>query len=176
MTAPVLESERLRLRGHTVEDLDDCASMWASEVVTRFIGGRPFSREEAWGKLQRNVGHWALLGFGLWVVCERLSGRFVGEVGMARFERELSPAGAAAADPELGWVLAPWSHGQGFASEAVRAVLAWGAGRFGPGQRVSCLVHPGNAASLRVAARCGFVERQRVDYHGEPGVILERRL
>src|SRR5215213_951793 len=42
--APTLDTERLRLRGHRAEDLEECAKMWADPEVVRFIGGRPFTR------------------------------------------------------------------------------------------------------------------------------------
>ncbi|HEY8041563.1 MAG TPA: GNAT family N-acetyltransferase, partial [Polyangiaceae bacterium] len=76
-TIATLDTGRLTLRGHGRDDLDDCAALWADPVVTRHIGGRPFTREEAWAKLLRYVGHWDLLGFGYWVVRERATGRFV---------------------------------------------------------------------------------------------------
>ena len=78
--APPIETPRLSLRGHTIEDFADSAAMWGDPNVTRFIGGRPFSEEEVWSRLLRYAGHWALKGFGYWVVRERSSGRFVGEV------------------------------------------------------------------------------------------------
>ena len=61
---PVLETARLRLRGHRVDDLPQCAAMWAEEGVTRFIGGKPLTKEETWLRMLRHVGHWSLLGFG----------------------------------------------------------------------------------------------------------------
>jgi RimJ/RimL family protein N-acetyltransferase len=70
-------------------------------------------------------------------------------------------------------VLAPRSHNQGFATEAVRAALAWFEGRFGS-MRTVCLIDPGNAPSLRVAAKCGFTERLRTTHKGQPTVVLER--
>ena len=67
---PVIETKRLRLRGHRAADLPACAAMWAKEGVTRFIGGKPLTEEETWLRILRYAGHWALLGFGYWVVEE----------------------------------------------------------------------------------------------------------
>ena len=86
---PVLSTARLRLRGHRREDFEDCAAMWADERVTRFIGGKPSTREQCWARLLRYIGHWALMGFGYWVVEEKASGRHVGEAGLADFRRGL---------------------------------------------------------------------------------------
>jgi hypothetical protein len=45
MEVPVIETKRLRLRGHRLGDFTDCAAMWADPIVTRYIG-QPFSEEE----------------------------------------------------------------------------------------------------------------------------------
>src|SRR5919198_4635363 len=89
---PVLETERLRLRAHQAADLDACAAMWADPLVTRHIGGRPFSREETWSKILRYAGHWALTGFGYWAVVDKASGTYIGEGGFADFKREVQPS------------------------------------------------------------------------------------
>lgn len=170
-TAPVLQTGRLTLRGHTRADFDESAAMWADPRVTRHIGGRPFTQEESWARVLRYGGLWALLGYGYWVVVERASGRFVGEVGLADFRREVTPALGDA--PEAGWVLAAWAHGRGYATEAVRAALAWGDAHLAA-PRTVCMIAPENAASLRVAQTCGFREYVRASYKGEETLLLER--
>src|SRR5262245_45329356 len=45
IAVPVLDTERLTLTGHRVEDLDDCVALWSDPQVTRHIGGKPSSRE-----------------------------------------------------------------------------------------------------------------------------------
>jgi RimJ/RimL family protein N-acetyltransferase len=169
--APALDTERLTLRTHTLADFDECAAMWADPLVTRHIGGRPSSEEETWARVLRYAGLWALVGFGYWVVRERASGRFVGEVGLADFRRDLSPRLDGA--PEVGWALASWAHGSGFATEAVRAALAWADAHLGPVRSV-CLIDPANAASIRVAEKCGFHEAARTTYKGADTLIFER--
>jgi RimJ/RimL family protein N-acetyltransferase len=168
---PALDTSRLTLRGHTVTDFDDCAAMWADSAVTRHIGGSPSTPEQVWARLLRYAGLWTLLGYGYWVVRERGSGRFVGEVGLADFRRDLSPALDGA--PEAGWVLAPWAHGRGYATEAVQAALAWGDAHLGRGRTV-CLIAPDNAASIRVAEKCGFRSAARTTYQGADTLVFER--
>ena len=89
--APILETERLKLRGHRLDDFVHCAAMWADPIVTKHIGGRPFTEEESWTRLLRYVGHWALLGFGYWVVEEKITGSFIGEAGFADYKRDIDP-------------------------------------------------------------------------------------
>lgn len=168
---PVIDTERLTLRGQRLEDLEDSFALWGDPRVTRYIGGRPSTREEAWARLLRNVGHWALLGFGYWAVREKSTGRYIGEVGLADFRREIEPSFEGA--KEAGWALSPSVHGQGFATEAVNAMLRWADGQFGP-ERVVCIIDPGNEPSLKVAHRCGFREFATGSYKGAPTRMLER--
>lgn len=170
--APILETERLILRGHVAADLDDCVAMWSDPQVVRYIGGKAATREEVWARLLRYVGHWTLAGYGFWQARERGSDRFVGEVGLADFQRGLDPAFAQA--HECGWVLAPWAHGKGYATEAMTAVLAWADASPVVGPRTMCLIDEGNAASARVAEKLGYRERARVTYKDSPTVIYER--
>lgn len=167
---PTLETARLTLRGHRPEDLDELLALWGDPQVTRFIGGKTFGREEVWARLLRYLGHWAAAGYGFWQVRERKTGRFVGEVGAADFKRDLPVSFDGA--PEAGWVLAPWSHGQGYASEAVAAVHGWlGAAGY---PRTVCIIDPTNVASRRVAEKAGYQELARTLYKGEDILVFER--
>lgn len=168
---PVIETERLTMRCHRVDDFIDCAAMWADPGVTRYIGGKPFSGEEVWARLLRYVGHWTLLGFGFWAVEEKATGGFVGEVGFADFKRDMEPS--LEGMPELGWVLTPRAQGKGYATEAVRAAVEWGDVRFGS-TRTVCLIDPENRPSLRVAQKGGYQEFQRTTYKGQPTIMLTR--
>lgn len=170
-TAPRIETERLVLHAHSLDDFDDSAAMWAEPEVTRFIGGVPFPRSEVWLRLLRYAGHWSLLGYGFWAVRERASGRFAGEVGFADMRRELKHDFDGA--PEIGWALAPWAHGRGFATEAVRAVIAWGDANL-QASRTVCMIEPGNRASLRVAGKCGYGKYADATYKGVPILLFQR--
>ena len=169
---PVIETKRLKLRGHRLEDFVACTAMWADPIVTRYIGGRPLSEEEAWTKFLRYSGHWTVMGFGFWAIEEKESGGFVGELGFADFKREIVPSLDGA--PELGWVLASRVHGKGYATEAVRAVVSWGETHFGSA-RIFCLINPENLASIRVAEKCGFQEFRHTTYKGRPTTMLARK-
>ena len=173
MPVPVIETDRLRLRGHALDDFTNVGALWADADVTRYIGGRPQTTEEAWARLLRYVGHWALLGFGYWLVEEKGSGDFVGEVGFADYKRDLQPPLNGV--PEIGWVITPAKQGKGYATEAVPAALKWGREHWGA-VPVACIMHPDHAASLNVADKCGFVTRGLGSYKGSPTLILYRNL
>jgi RimJ/RimL family protein N-acetyltransferase len=168
--APVLETERLVLRGHTPSDFDDCLSLWADPEVTRFIGGRPAAQEEVWARTLRYIGHWQALGYGFWAIFEKGSGRFIGEAGFADFHRDIAPS--LTGMPEMGWALQPWSHGKGYATEAVAAALAWGQTVFTA--PCCCIISPDNVPSMRVAEKLGYQELALTTYHDEPTIIFRR--
>ncbi len=165
---PVVETGRLLLRGHRPGDLDDCAAIWADAEVARYTTGSPLSREEVWSRLLRYIGHWTALGYGIWAVEEKSTGRYLGNVGFADFKREMTPA--LGDTPEAAWVLAPWSHGRGFATEAVRAAQAWLERTRGPSS--VCIISPENAASIQVAAKCGYRAWRRSIYRQHEVIVF----
>jgi RimJ/RimL family protein N-acetyltransferase len=75
----------------------------------------------------------------------------------------------------MGWIISPLVHGRGYATEAVFAVLA-AHDRHYPREVASCSIHVDHAASLRVAAKAGFIERTRTTYGDDPTVILDRHV
>lgn len=168
---PIVETARLRLRPHRLEDFGNCLSMWGDAEVTRFIGGKPLSGEEVWARILRYAGHWRMLGYGYWLIEEKSSGLFVGEMGFADFKREIVPAFEGI--PEIGWALIPWAQGQGFATEALLGAVGWGDRHFG-GAATGCLINPDNVPSIRVAQKGGYKEFCRTLYKEHPAVVYRR--
>lgn len=168
---PILETPRLRLRPHRLDDFESYAAMWAEPQVVRFIGGKPMSREAAWIRFLRHVGLWRYLGFGFFALEERASGAFVGEAGFHDLRRTIVPSNEGTM--EAGWALVPAMQGRGLAEEATRAAIAW-ADRVHPGLRMTCIIQVGHAASLRVAAKLGFTPYAETTYHGDLVTMLER--
>ena len=132
MNIPVLETERLILRGHTLEDFPAFAAMRADPVVMKYLGkGDLLDEEESWLRFQSIAGHWQLKGFGTWAIEERAINAVIGALGYTDKKRPSShPASGA---PEMGWSLAASAHGKGYASEALRAALGWGREHFRTG-------------------------------------------
>jgi RimJ/RimL family protein N-acetyltransferase len=169
--APTLQTERLTLRPHRRDDFDDLARMWADPEVVRFIGGQPSTREASWSRLHRYVGHWAIVGYGYWALEDRATGRFAGEAGFADFHRDLQPPFDGT--PESGWVLAPWAHGRGLATEAMLAIVAWGDAHLAHAT-TACLIHPAHTASIRVATKVGYARAADRVFRGESCAVFER--
>ncbi len=170
--APVIETARLRLRGHRADDLAACLPLWNDPIVTRFIGGRSYTQEEVWQRVQRYAGSWVLLGHGFWVIADKASDGLIGEIGIMDAKREIEPPFGD--DRELGWALAPDAHGKGYASEALAAVLDWEKQVFNAPFLVA-LIDPDNTPSIRLAEKFGFSERARSVYKNVPTIQFERR-
>lgn len=170
---PVLETARLVLRGHQLRDLSEYTAMWSDPNFFRFLGGKALSEEDVWRKMLTQQGHWMLMGYGYWAVEEKSTGRFIGCVGFSDFHRDLTPS--LKGIPEIGWVLAPRVHGQGYATEAIGAVVAWGREHL-PTHQMACIIDPDNEPSLRVARKFGFQESARTLYREQPIVVLHVQL
>ena len=117
--APTLETPRLILRGWRPEDLDPYAAMLADPETARFITrkGQPLCEREVWSEMAFLIGHWQMLGYGMFVVEERATGAFLGRIG------PLAPAGWPGF--EIAWGLARPACGKGYAQEAARAAIDW---------------------------------------------------
>ena len=174
MPIPILETPRLLMRGHVLEDFAAYSAMRADPQVMRFIGkGEINSEEEAWASFSRICGHWQLVGYGSWAVEDKATHTVIGTVGFADKKRPKEhPASGA---PEMGWTLASSVHGRGYATEAVRHALAWGRAHFGPARTV-CVISSANAASIRVAEKSGFHQFATASRYGLPRLVFERQL
>lgn len=161
---PVVDTERLVLRGFEARDLDAYAAMCADPEVMRHIGdGGPVDRAAAWRQMALFLGHWPLRGFGMWALEERASGRLVGRAGY------LQPEGWPGT--ELGWLLGREWWGQGLAAEACRAALAQREA-LGIGALIS-LIRPDNRRSAALAQRLGATLARSVDFLGAPVQVWE---
>jgi RimJ/RimL family protein N-acetyltransferase len=167
---PIIETPRLRLRAHTAHDFQPACALWADEQVIRYTISKPATPEEVWSRILRYLGLWALLGYGYWVVEERATKTFVGELGLCNFHRDLDPP--LGDMPEIGWTLLPAHHGKGYATEAAQACIDWARASLPGTKQLACIVHTENAGSLRVAAKCGFVPSHIATYKGSPTQIL----
>jgi RimJ/RimL family protein N-acetyltransferase len=168
---PVLETERLRLRAHRVDDFEAARAMWADPAVVRYIGGKPSTPQQTWMRILAYAGHWSLLDFGYWAIADRASDAFLGEIGFADFKRDFAPS--CAGIPELGWALTTEATGRGIATEAARAACTWGDARF-EHDRTVCLIDARNVASLGVARKCAYATFDRTEHAGVETLLLAR--
>lgn len=166
-----IETERLILRPHGLDDFEQSFALTSDPEVLRYLGVPPPTREEAWHRLLRYAGHWQLLGFGLFVVIDKASGALIGETGLADFHRGLGDRFDPY--PEAAWMFAMSAHGRGFATEAAAAVHHWHDAKCGNARTV-CIINPDNHASLRTAAKLGYHAFDEAIYRGASVTMLER--
>jgi RimJ/RimL family protein N-acetyltransferase len=167
----MIETERLLLRPYREEDLDELFAMNSDVRILKYLGNTPNTRAESWMRLLRNVGHWSLKGFGVFAIFEKETGRFVGNTGLAHHERGLGEQFDPF--PEAGWVLAHWSHGKGYASEAALAAHRWFDAR-GEARQTVCMIAPENSSSLRVAEKLGYRDFGRSEYKDAAVILFAR--
>ena len=170
-SAPTIETERLTLRAWTKADFRPWHAIMQQPEVHRHFGPDPIGLEECWRRLAAAVGGWQLLGFGTWAVERKTDGKLIGNVGLFNAWRNLEPEFGE--EPEMGWIFAAETHGQGLALEACRAALDWAEAKLDP-TPIWAIIAPENDPSLRLAAKLGFERVGDTTYHGDPTVVLRR--
>jgi RimJ/RimL family protein N-acetyltransferase/GNAT superfamily N-acetyltransferase len=153
MRPPRLLTERLLLRGYEPRDVAADAAVARDPEVQRHLGGVK-DDYAAFAVLATHAGHWALRGYGEWVVERRADGAFLGRVGLWR------PPGWPGL--EVGWKLARAAWGGGYATEAARAAIGWAWTTQDADELISLIV-PDNTASQRVARRLGHVNAGSIE-------------
>ena len=170
-SAPTIETEQLTLRAWTKADFQPWYAIMQQPEVHRHFGPDPIGLEECWRRLSAAVGGWQLLGFGTWAVEHKADGNLVGNVGLFNAWRDLKPEFGE--EPEMGWIFAAETHGQGLALEACRAALIWAESHL-DSTPIWAIIAPENEPSLKLAAKLGFETLHETAYHGEPTVVLRR--
>jgi RimJ/RimL family protein N-acetyltransferase len=170
---PVIETERLILRGHRLEDFDAMVGIWTDPIVQKHFHGTSLTREDIWARFLRGFGMWLVMGYGLWAVEEKATGTYVGTTGVMEVKRNMDPPMDGV--PEAGWTFASQVHGKGYATEATRAALAWTDDNLAR-PRMFCIIAPDNAASIRVAEKCGFRLWKETTYKEAATLIFLRQL
>ncbi|MEG9883629.1 MAG: GNAT family N-acetyltransferase [Hyphomicrobiales bacterium] len=148
MTAPLIETERLVLRGPRPEDLDRCAELLDDYDVAKMLArvSYPYDLETGKAFLAKAAENWAdrAQADGL-VFCIDHDGRMVGCLGFDKLRKT----------PQLGYWLGRPFWGRGFMSEAVRAAIGW----FFQNTDHALLTSEAmaeNPASLKVMEKLGF--------------------
>lgn len=137
-----LETERLSLRGLTVDDVEELVALDADPQVMRYInGGKATSRAEVETTVRQSLDH-------RWMAFERSAGAFVGWFA-------LRPSDLDGRERELGYRLRRQAWGQGFATEGSKALIELAFTRFGV-HRVWAQTMTVNAASRRVMEHSGL--------------------
>lgn len=152
IVAPVIDTERLRLRPYSLEDLDDLADMRRRPDVMRYLYQDVQTRDEVVEVLhQRATIQTALRqeGDALVLAVELTeTSRVIGDVSM-RWVSEEHRQG------DIGFIFNPDYHGKGYAHEAARELLRLGFEEAGF-HRIEGRCDARNDASARLMERLGM--------------------
>jgi RimJ/RimL family protein N-acetyltransferase len=145
-----LQTARLTLRPYVEGDLEAVHAMRSDPEVIRWLYGEVLSEDETRDLLTRRMALTAWTSEGDWLsaaIVERASGTTVGDLAFHWVSERDKTA-------EVGFILDPRHQGQGFATEAARALLDWA---FISGfHRVIGRTEARNTASARVLEKLGM--------------------
>jgi ribosomal-protein-alanine N-acetyltransferase len=149
LPTPTLHTSRLCLRPFARTDADALFALHSSAHVLRYWDAPPWTEPE---RAQRFIAACRQIeaeGSGARLAIERASDMaFIGWCGLTRWNREYRSA-------SLGYCLTEAAWGQGYATEAARAVLQW-AFDTSDLNRVQAETDTRNAASARVLEKLNF--------------------
>ncbi len=146
---PPLETDRLTLRAMRVADAPDMYDYAHREDITRYLTWEPHMSLTETRDYLTYVGQRYRTGdFYDWAVISRADDRMIGTCGFTSFN---CPSDVG----EIGYVLHPDYHGKGLATEAVRAVMAFGFRELSL-HRIEAHFMEGNDASRRLMERVGM--------------------
>ena len=168
---PVIETERLRLRGMVKPDFAAFAAIWQEPEVVRYIGREPRSEADSWNVFLKIAGTWAIEGFGQWAIERKSDRAFLGQTGFFVGKRGLGDDFDAG--PETGWVLTQPAQGQGYGREAVEAAHRWFDAQPFAGM-THAMIEVGHSASFAVADRLGYRPLRETEDLGDRVVLLRR--
>jgi RimJ/RimL family protein N-acetyltransferase len=145
-----LSTERLRLRRWRPADREPFAALNADPEVMAYFPDR-LTREQSDLVVARIEADLERDGYGLWALETKAGGEFIGFTGLSpvTYETPFTPA------VEVGWRLARAAWGNGYATEAARAALAFGFDEVGLEEIVS-FATVGNTRSRAVMERIGM--------------------
>ena len=158
-----LRTPRLLLRQWWADDLPAFAELNADPAVMEHFPA-PMTRQQSDALAHRIMAVLDERGWGLWAVEVSQvgspdDGRFAGFVGLSvpSFPAHFMPA------VEIGWRLARWAWGRGYATEAAGAALAYGFDRVGLREIVS-FTAVSNVRSQAVMRRIGMTHDPADDF------------
>jgi RimJ/RimL family protein N-acetyltransferase len=146
-----IETARLVLRTPRLEDFEPWAAATADPVSMKYLGG-PQARSTSWRGFTTMAGSWAMLGFGMFSLIEKASGRWVGRAGPWK------PEGWPGT--EVGWSIAREAEGRGLAFEAAVASMDYAFDVLGWTDVIHC-IDDENQRSWALALRLGSARLRR---------------
>ncbi len=155
----ILTTERLFLRYFQITDVEAMYGVFGDEEVMRFSDGVQ-TKEWIQNWLQKQIENYQDGGFGPYAVVEKHKQEVIGYCGLS-----FLPDVNGQPEVEIGYRLRRSAWGQGYATEAVIAVLDYAFNALGL-KRIIAMIDPTNVASIRVAEKVGMRYEQDVMFEG----------
>lgn len=114
---PFLETDRLYLRPLVQTDFEHLCLLDTNPTVRAFFPEGALIPAQIQTELDRHLKGWQNLGFGIFALIHKERQSFMGRCGFAQLRN---------GTVEMGYLLLPDYWGQGYATEAAQALLAWG--------------------------------------------------
>lgn len=159
-------TERLLIRQFRADDLDGLFELQSDPIATHFVGG-PWDLERTRTALHAIVDNYSKTGLEWMAVTRRADAAVMGVCWLKQwgpFWRDVLPA----EDMELGYRYARQYWGQGYATEAARAMVTRGFDELGL-DRVAAIVDIKNLVSERVLQKIGMTPQREVPHKGIVG-------
>jgi RimJ/RimL family protein N-acetyltransferase len=158
MEIPTLHTQHLTLRPLAPADAHTLHGIYQVEgVLQYFPNPNPPPLEKVEQFIAGQQAHWDVYGYGDWGIVPKGETDIIGWAGL-QFLPETD-------ETEVGYLLSRQSWGKGYATEAACASLQFGFEHF-DFPEIIALVHPDNAASLKVAVKCGLTVVEHKVYWG----------
>jgi RimJ/RimL family protein N-acetyltransferase len=158
MPGAIIDTERLWLRTWQPDDWTAFRRLSGDPRVMRFIStGVPWPDERNREFVSRQIRQQAGLGYSMWELIPKQSGELSGFCGLQPLP--------GTEETEIGWWLIPELWGQGFATEAAKAALAFGFEAAGL-SRIVAVAQPENRASVRVMEKLGMTFEKMMVHKG----------
>ena len=158
----MIETDRLVLRPPSESDLPFILAEINTADMMRHLGSEARPAETVAGSLEADIAAFAEGTYLRWTVWLKTGECRIGRVGLFHVGTTAAPQ-ALRGQREIGWMLAQTSQGQGFASEAARAVLGHGFVALGL-PAIYSQTSASNVASTRMMQRLGFARCSDLDY------------
>ena len=159
----VLETERLRLRRFSREDVEAIFAIIGDDIAMQYYP-KTFDRSDAVQWIERNLRRYSEHGYGLFAVTLKGSTDVIGDCGVIKQEVE------GETRLEVGYHFRRDQWGHGYATEAARACMGLAFHAFGADKVIS-LIRPENVPSRRVAERNGMKLERQVMHYGLPHLV-----
>lgn len=148
MTAPILESKRIRLRPFRTGDAATMHAIYADAKHMKYWSVEPSASLDATRKMMRWHVDYMPRHYAMWAVEEKKSRKLVGMINYHR--RDLRERRV-----DMGWVVLPGNAGKGFMTEAGRTLIRYLVDTLKV-HKIEALIRKENKPSAALARRLGF--------------------